>query len=95
MLILLFSERQINLPFPAEHPYYSHTSRLAVIPKFDSPDDPITGDPSRLEIPLHPDTAANPYRVTIVSKTKGKYEHVAVTGLICVTFGKRECDVTH
>lgn len=65
------NEKQIDLPFPAEHPYYSHTSRLAVIPKFNTPADPVTGDPSRSDSPIHPNAAANPYRVMIVSKTKG------------------------
>nr|XP_039267789.1 uncharacterized protein LOC120342865 [Styela clava] len=65
------NENQIDLPFPAESPYYSHTSRFALIPNFSSPDDPAAGDPSRTMSPLHANASANPYQVMIINKTKG------------------------
>ncbi|XP_064594859.1 uncharacterized protein LOC135461614 [Liolophura sinensis] len=65
----------INKPFPAEHPYSSHIPRNALIPKFDSPEDPKRGVKAR-SLPINNEMPACPYDVTIVSKTKGfGYRH--------------------
>ena len=81
-----YSKKQINLPFPAEHPYVSHVSRLAVFPNFKSPDDPITGDPARASQPLGTGMPASPYKVVLHSKTKGKKLREAI---YLVTFEKK------
>ena len=69
---MYFSDARIDLPFPSEHPYASHVSRFSLFPKFDSPDDPVAGDPARSKVPIHPDTPANSHPVTIINKTKGQ-----------------------
>ena len=68
---MCFSERRIDLPFPSEHPYYSHMSRFALFPKFNTPDDPVTGDPSRIKKPIPSETPATSHNVAIFNKTKG------------------------
>ncbi|XP_069050815.1 sperm-associated microtubule inner protein 4 isoform X3 [Lepisosteus oculatus] len=65
------SEKQIKVPFPAEHPYQSHISRLAVFPSFSSPDDPDTGVRAASQLPLGPHIPASNHDVTVLSKTKG------------------------
>ncbi|XP_041372171.1 uncharacterized protein LOC121385529 [Gigantopelta aegis] len=61
----------INKSFPAEHPYHSHMSQLAVFPKFDSSEDPKRGVKAKQERPINSEMPANPYDITIVKKTKG------------------------
>nr|XP_015213457.1 PREDICTED: uncharacterized protein C7orf31 homolog isoform X2 [Lepisosteus oculatus] len=65
------AEKQIKVPFPAEHPYQSHISRLAVFPSFSSPDDPDTGVRAASQLPLGPHIPASNHDVTVLSKTKG------------------------
>ena len=69
----------IDEPFPAEHPYSSHTPRFAVFPKFDSPDDLTRGVDARTPLPKHPEMPSQPYDVTIISKTKGNH-HCSIHG---------------
>ena len=46
-------------------------SRFAVFPKFNTPDDPTTGDPSRIKKPISSETPATSHSVAILNKTKG------------------------
>ncbi|XP_067854074.1 sperm-associated microtubule inner protein 4 [Heptranchias perlo] len=64
-------QKQIRLPFPAEHPYHSHVSKFAVFPNFTSSDDPYAGVRSGHLLPINPDMPAKSYNVTVNRKTKG------------------------
>ncbi|XP_067915071.1 sperm-associated microtubule inner protein 4 [Heterodontus francisci] len=64
-------EKQIRMPFPAEHPYYSHISKFAVFPNFISPDDPRTGVRAGQLLPINPNVPAKGYDVTVAKKIKG------------------------
>ncbi|XP_051871913.1 uncharacterized protein C7orf31-like [Pristis pectinata] len=63
-------QKQIQLPFPAEHPFYSHVSKFAVFPNFISPDDPYTGVRAGRLLPINPDMPAKSYNVIVTQKTK-------------------------
>ncbi|KAK6969931.1 hypothetical protein BgiMline_025547 [Biomphalaria glabrata] len=63
-------EKAINKPFPAEHPFASHIEKFALIPKFDSPQDPKRGVAARRK-PISNEMPANPYDTIVVKKTKG------------------------
>ncbi|XP_076437130.1 uncharacterized protein LOC143276493 [Babylonia areolata] len=66
----------INKSFPAEHPYSSHIPRFAVIPKFDSPEDPKRGVAARSEQPISSEMPATPFDTIVKEKTKGfPYRH--------------------
>ncbi|XP_066571717.1 sperm-associated microtubule inner protein 4 isoform X2 [Amia ocellicauda] len=64
-------EKQIQLPFPAEHPYQSHISRFALFPSLGSPDDLTCGVRAAARLPLNPLAPAGGYDITVLSKTKG------------------------
>lgn len=62
----------IHKPFPAEHPYSSHTSRLKVFPPFAlTSEDPKRGVSALNTIPLTSETPAAGHDVLIVNKIKG------------------------
>ncbi|CAK8679319.1 unnamed protein product [Clavelina lepadiformis] len=65
------THRQVNRPFPAEHPYTSHMSRFALFPKYTTPDDPESGDPARCSRPLHSNAPANAHKAIVMNKSKG------------------------
>ncbi|KAL8564687.1 hypothetical protein ACOMHN_004180 [Nucella lapillus] len=66
----------IDKAFPAEHPYSSHIPRFAVIPKFDSPEDPKRGVAARNEQPISSEMPATPFETIVKEKTKGfPYRH--------------------
>lgn len=65
------SKKFINKPFPSEHPYASHIEKFAMIPKFDSPQDPKRGLVARGQKPISEEMPANAYDTTIVKKIKG------------------------
>ncbi|XP_072139114.1 sperm-associated microtubule inner protein 4 [Mobula birostris] len=64
-------QKQIRLPFPAEHPFHSHVSKFTVFPNFTSPDDPYTGVRAGHLQPINPDIPAKNYDVIVTQKTKG------------------------
>ena len=61
----------INQQFPAEHPYASHTSKFAVLPNFDSAQDPKSGVAARDIMPKSDEMPSNPWDVLVVRKVKG------------------------
>ncbi|XP_029444994.1 uncharacterized protein C7orf31 homolog [Rhinatrema bivittatum] len=62
--------KQIQLAFPAEHPYSSHISRFAMFPDFRPPDNPNSTQPP----PVH--TPTKGYPTTILKKARGDpYRH--------------------
>uniref|UniRef100_UPI00398F5017 sperm-associated microtubule inner protein 4 n=1 Tax=Pristiophorus japonicus TaxID=55135 RepID=UPI00398F5017 len=64
-------QEQIRLPFPAQHPYYSHISKFAVFPSFHSSPDPYTGVQAGKLLPINPDMPAKCDDLTVVKKIKG------------------------
>ncbi|XP_078284388.1 sperm-associated microtubule inner protein 4 [Rhinoraja longicauda] len=64
-------QKQIRLPFPAEHPFHSHIPKFAIFPSFISPDDPYTGVRAGRLLPINPDMPAKSYNVTVTQKIKG------------------------
>ncbi|XP_048378387.1 uncharacterized protein C7orf31 [Stegostoma tigrinum] len=68
---LALAQKQIRLPFPAEHPYFSHISKFAVFPDFISASDPHTGTRAGQLLPINPDMPAKSYDVTVAKKIKG------------------------
>ncbi|XP_078056712.1 sperm-associated microtubule inner protein 4 [Mustelus asterias] len=68
---ILPSAKQIRVPFPIEHPYYSHISKFAVFPNFLSPNDPHTGVRAGQLLPINPDMPAKIPDVTVSRKIKG------------------------
>ncbi|XP_038652327.1 uncharacterized protein C7orf31 [Scyliorhinus canicula] len=64
-------QKQIQVPFPTEHPYYSHISKFAVFPNFLSPNDPHTGVRAGQLLPINPDMPAKSHDVTVTKKIKG------------------------
>ncbi|CAL1541724.1 unnamed protein product [Lymnaea stagnalis] len=65
------TKRVINKPFPAEHPYASHTEKFALFPTFDSPQDKKRGAAARQQKPISNEMPANPYNTQVVKKTFG------------------------
>ncbi|XP_078391819.1 sperm-associated microtubule inner protein 4 [Cetorhinus maximus] len=65
-------QKQIRVPFPIEHPYYSHISKFAVFPNFNSPNDPNTGVRAGQLLPINPDMPAKSYDVIVNKKIKGQ-----------------------
>ncbi|XP_032903719.1 uncharacterized protein C7orf31 homolog [Amblyraja radiata] len=73
---LAMDQKQIRMPFPAEHPFHSHIPKFAIFPSFISPDDPYTGVRAGRLMPINPDMPAKSYTVTVTQKTKGfPYRH--------------------
>merc|ERR1711973_474582 len=65
---------QIQLPFPSEHPYYSHVARFAPFPSFDTPDDVRKGKLACQSKATLPETApASAPDPNVMAKTKGHF----------------------
>jgi len=64
-------QKAIDLNFPAEHPYASHTEKFALLPSFTSPQDPTRGLDAQRKQPINSEMPANPYNMTVVKKIKG------------------------
>lgn len=70
--MIIYSEKMIHLPFPADHPYASHISKQKVFPSFaNTSEDPKRGVEALNTIPLSSETPAAGYDVHILHKTKG------------------------
>lgn len=81
--LYLYRSSQIMLPFPAEHPYSSHTSKLAMFHKYDSPDDTRSGRVALTRALTLPCTAASANGNTIVvEKIKGSPYRREITRVV-------------
>ncbi|XP_063306777.1 sperm-associated microtubule inner protein 4 [Pelobates fuscus] len=68
------NDRQLDVEFPAEHPYHSHISKCSMFPNFEPPEDLAHSTPV-----LHPQCPARPYSTIILRKTKGNpYRHEVI-----------------
>lgn len=63
----------IHKPFPAEHPYASHMSRLKMFPSFSTTaEEPKRGVEALNTLPLSSETPAANYDIEIIHKMKGR-----------------------
>ncbi|XP_028674099.1 uncharacterized protein C7orf31 [Erpetoichthys calabaricus] len=73
------SEKQIQVPFPAKHPYQSHISYYAMFPTFKSPDDPDSGLNTRNGVQVNLNVPAMSHDIRVLQKAKGSpYRHEVI-----------------
>uniref|UniRef100_A0A8C4TK85 Sperm microtubule inner protein 4 n=1 Tax=Erpetoichthys calabaricus TaxID=27687 RepID=A0A8C4TK85_ERPCA len=78
-LFYIFSEKQIQVPFPAKHPYQSHISYYAMFPTFKSPDDPDSGLNTRNGVQVNLNVPAMSHDIRVLQKAKGDpYRHEVI-----------------
>uniref|UniRef100_A0A8C4THG1 Sperm microtubule inner protein 4 n=1 Tax=Erpetoichthys calabaricus TaxID=27687 RepID=A0A8C4THG1_ERPCA len=72
-------EKQIQVPFPAKHPYQSHISYYAMFPTFKSPDDPDSGLNTRNGVQVNLNVPAMSHDIRVLQKAKGDpYRHEVI-----------------